>query len=255
MTDSMTPSATLIEQPVDEQLASSRPGTVTVWSDIGCPWASLALHTLRSRARHRDATLFIDHRCFSLELFNAQPTPKLIVDAEVAAIAGVCPELRWKAWTAPDYHYPVTTLPAMEAVQACKDLSIGGLTASDQLDAALREAFYVYGRCISLHPVLLDVAEECSEVDPTALAEALATGTGRATVYEHWQTAQRDEVRGSPHLFLGSGYSAHNPGAQYHWTGQSPYGFPRLERYGTEWADELLDVLQAEHAVRRKDHQ
>src|SRR2546421_5874458 len=156
------------------------PAVVTVWSDIGCPWATLALHTLRARARERGQRLFVDHRAFPLELFNRRPTPKAILDAEVAVIGSHRPELGWAPWVAAEATYPVTTLPAMEAVQAAKDLAVGGLTGSDELDAALRRAFYTEGRCISLHPVILDVAEGCPPVDADALAAALAEGAGRA---------------------------------------------------------------------------
>lgn len=91
--------------------------TVTVWSDIGCPWASLALHTLHAAAERRQVALAIDHRAFPLELFNREPTPKFIVDPEVQAIAAHRPELGWRLWNGPAHAYPVTTLPALEAVQ------------------------------------------------------------------------------------------------------------------------------------------
>lgn len=227
----------------DENLVNPDPRTVTVWSDIGCPWASLALHTLRSRMAERRDDVLIDHRCFPLELFNSQPTPKFIVDAEVVIIAGLRSELGWKPWTGPEWTYPVTTLPAMEAVQACKSPAVGGLRASDELDSALREAFYVDGRCISVYSVVLDVAEQCVHVDVPALAAALATGSGRAEVHADWKLAQRPEVQGSPQLFVPGRYSTHNPGATYHWTASPPDGFPRLEHYRSDWADELLDAL------------
>lgn len=80
--------------PHNGTLANAAPGTLTVWSDIGCPWASLALNTVRERARDRGKELVVDHRVFPLELFNNQPTPKFIVDAEVVAIGGVRPDVR-----------------------------------------------------------------------------------------------------------------------------------------------------------------
>ncbi len=49
---------------------------MTVWSDLGCPWATLALHTLRASAAERGQELVIDHRAFPLELFNREPTAK-----------------------------------------------------------------------------------------------------------------------------------------------------------------------------------
>lgn len=225
-------------------VTSREPGTVTVWSDVGCPWATMALATLRRDAAERGQPLAIDHRAFPLELFNGQPTPRYIVDAEVVVIAGRRPDLGWRPWSGPENTYPVTTLPALEAVQACKDPAVGGLRGSDELDAALRVAFYAQSRCISIHPVILDVAEQCEHVDAQALAAALARGAGRAEVYEQWRTAQRPEISGSPHLFTASGYAAHNPGVTYHWTAPPPHGgFPRLERYSPDWTGELLDSL------------
>ncbi|MGH3802082.1 MAG: hypothetical protein ACRDTD_18500 [Pseudonocardiaceae bacterium] len=71
-------------------------------------------------------------------LFDQQPTPKYIVDAEIVTIGARRPELGWQRWTGHEFSYPVTTLPALEAVQAAKDPAVGGLRASDELDSALR---------------------------------------------------------------------------------------------------------------------
>lgn len=220
--------------------ADPDPGVVTVWSDIGCPWATLALHTLHSAAAERGVELLVDHRAFPLELFNRRPTPKPVIDAEVAAIAGLRPELRWRAWSAPDATYPVTTLPAMEAVQAAKAEEAGGLRGSDELDTALRRAFYAQGRCISLHAEILDVASECPRVDVERLERLLIGGTGRTAVFEQWQTAKGTTVQGSPHLFTAGGAALHNPGVTYHWTAPPGEGFPRFEHYDEGWVDDVL---------------
>lgn len=218
-------------------------GTITVWSDIACPWATLALHTLRAAAHNRGRDVLIDHRAFPLELFNRMPTPKLIIDAEIVAIASSQAEVGWRMWAGRESEYPVTTLPAMEAVQAAKDPAVGGLRASDQLDEALRRAFYVDSRCISINPVILDIAAQCEHVDSDALTAALASGKGRSEVYRQWGVAQGSEIQGSPHLFAGGGFAAHNPGATYHWTAKPGQGFPRLENYDSGWADTLLDLV------------
>ena len=218
--------------------------TVTVWSDIGCPWATLALHILHTAADRRGLPLLIDHRAFPLELFNQQPTPKYIVDAEVVVIGALRPELGWRRWAKSESSYPVTTLPALEAVQAAKDPAVGGLRASDELDSALRRAFYTDSACISIHSVIVEVAEQCEHVDTEELANSLARGSGRAEVYAHWRTAQGPNIQGSPHLFARDDYAAHNPGAVYKWTGDPlKGGFPRLDDYDPAWADELLDTL------------
>ncbi|WP_018685538.1 DsbA family oxidoreductase [Actinokineospora enzanensis] len=217
--------------------------TVTVWSDLGCPWATLALHTLRTVATERAETVLIDHRVFPLELFNEMPTPKHILDAEIVTIAGHRPEVGWRLWAAAESTYPVTMLPAMEAVQAAKSAEVGGLVASDELDAALRKAFYTDQRCVSIPSVILDVAKECPSVNSEALAEAIARGAGRAEVYRDWRIAQGPSVQGSPHLFAANGYAEHNPGVVYHWTNRPPLGFPRLDDYDPAWAHKLIDSL------------
>ncbi|HEY9371977.1 DsbA family oxidoreductase, partial [Streptomyces sp.] len=208
------------------------PDVVIAWSDLGCPWASLALHTLRAAAVERGQDLLIDHRAFPLELFNRQPTPKHIVDAEVVMLGAHRPELGWRLWNAPAWEYPSTVLPAMEAVQAAKAPEVGGLRGSDQLDAALRRAFYTEHRCIAVHSVILDIAADCPDVDAAALEAALARGAGRREVYEQWHEAQGPEIQGSPHFFATGGYAAHNPGATYVFTGDLyDGGFPRLDHY------------------------
>lgn len=227
----------------DPALVSQEPQVLTVWSDIGCPWATLTLHTLRHRAQQRDDDLVIDHRAFPLELFNRRPTPKPVVDVEITAIAGLVPELGWRLWDHPDWTYVVTTLPALAAVQAAKGQGVGGLRASDELDTALRRAFYEDGRCISIHAEILDVAEKCPTVFAPALAKALQRGEGVAEVFDQWRTASELPVEGSPHLFLGDRYADHNPGVTYHWTAAPGTGFPRFEKYDESWADEVLDLL------------
>ena len=213
---------------------------LTVWSDIGCPWASLALHTLHAAAEHNHQPLVIDHRAFPLELFNRRATPKPIIEAEIVAIAGLCPQLNWRQWSAPDGTYPVTMLPAMAAVQAAKDEQIGGWAASDELDTRLRHAFYSEGRCISMHSEILDIAAACTSVDEKALATALEQGRGVADVYAQWRIAKKAPVTGSPHLFSNT-VGLHNPGVEYRWTAPpDDGGVPRFTSYTTKWADAVL---------------
>ncbi|MFI9173113.1 DsbA family protein [Streptomyces lincolnensis] len=218
---------------------------LTVWSDIGCPWASLALHTLRAEARRTGTDLLVDHRAFPLELFNRQPTPKRIVDAETVVIAAARPELGWRLWSAPESTYPSTMLPALEAVQAAKDPAVGGLRAADELDAALRHAFYADSRCVAVHAEILAVAEGCAHVDVAALAAALARGSGRAEVYAQWRTAQTPGVQGSPHFFAPDGWSAHNPGVRFRWTADpAAGGLPQIQGWEPGWAETLLTRLR-----------
>lgn len=202
--------------------------TITVWSDVTCPWASLALHVLHNAAAERGVQVRIDHRVFPLELVNREPTPKVGHDEEVEAIRAVVPDVGWSPWSSPDWTYPVTALPAMEAVQAAK---AQGLEAADELDSALRRGFFAEHRCISLHPVIADIAASCDHVDADALMESLHTGAGRQQVYSDLDLATGDAVKGSPHFWTSEGSYAANPGVD------DPKDF---RRYDASWVDGLL---------------
>src|SRR5947209_13791354 len=150
------------------------PGTIVVFSDVGCPWAHLAVYrllTARERLGLGDAVR-PDHRAFPLEIFNRRPTPRRVVSAEVPVVGGLDPKAGWQVWQEDLSTWPVTTLPALEAVQAAKEQ---GLAASERLDRALRVAFFGQSRCISMRHVILEVADGCG-VDADALAAALDDG-------------------------------------------------------------------------------
>ena len=201
-------------------------GTIVVYSDLGCPWAHLAVYRLlRARAAlGLDGSVAVDHRVFALEVVNERPTPKLILDAETVAVGTLDPGAGWQLWQEEAHHYPVTTLPPMEAVQAAKEQGLG---ASEQLDRALRVALFGRSRCISVRSVILEVARSCDTVDVDALAAALDHGRARRAVIEqHRQAEAGDDVNGSPHVFLPDGYAVHNPGIEMHWEGEHGRGFP-----------------------------
>jgi predicted DsbA family dithiol-disulfide isomerase len=205
------------------------PKTIAVWSDIGCPWAYLAIYRLH-RARHElglDEAVRLDHRPFPLELVNDRPTPWPTLTAEVQVLASVEPDAPWKAWAAPAWQWPVTTLPALEAVQAAR---LESASASERLDLGLRRAFFAESCCIALRHVILDVAQGC-ELDVDALAKALDTGAARSSVLDSWHEFERNEVdvKGSPHVFLHDGTNAHNPGIAMHWAGEEGEGEPIID--------------------------
>jgi predicted DsbA family dithiol-disulfide isomerase len=192
------------------------PGTIAVWSDLGCPWSHAVVWRLHDARRRLglDGRLRFDHHAFPLELFNSEPTPKPRIDAEWPVAETLAPRAGWQAWSAPDHAWPVTMLPPMEAVAAAKEQS---LAASEELDRALRRAFWAEGRCISLRHVILEVAGECDAVDVAALADALDEGRARRAILDDWATARGDEVRGSAHLFAPDGTNAQNPGITIGW--------------------------------------
>lgn len=216
-----------------------RPKTIGVYADIGCPWAHVAVFRLHStRARlGLDEEVRLDFRAFPLELINRQPTPKRILDAEIPVAGALAPEAGWQMWQRPVYEFPVTTLLALEAVEAAKEQ---GLRASEALDRALRVALFGRSRCISMRDEILDVASSCDEVDAPLLEKSLDHGTARPAVIEQWHAAEASEVEGSPHLFLADGTNVHNPGIEMHWEGPHGEGFPVVDADYPEIYEDLL---------------
>jgi predicted DsbA family dithiol-disulfide isomerase len=215
------------------------PGTLVVYGDIACPWSHLCVHGLR-KARTRlglDDKVDLDLRGFPLELFNERATPKRTLDAEIPVVGALDPSAGWQMWQRPEFEYPVTTLPALEAVQAAK---VEGLRASEDLGRELRYAFFAESRTISLVPVILDVARRCASVDVDVLAEALDDGRARAMVIEQRETAERIGVKGSPHVYLPDGSDVANPGVEKHWEGEEGDGFPVIDGYDPSVYDDLI---------------
>lgn len=215
------------------------PGTVVVYSDIGCPWAHAAVYRLHEARRRQGAEDLVrfDMRPFPLELHNSQSTPKLILDAEIPVVGAIAPEAGWQMWQPSDHEYPGTMLPALEAVEAAKEQ---GLRASEQLDRALRVAFFGRSRNISMRHVIAEVARGCSEVDETKLLEALDDGRARAALMELARRSQQGAVAGSPHVFLPDGTEVHNPGVEMHWEGEHGEGFPVVDRDEPEVYDDII---------------
>jgi predicted DsbA family dithiol-disulfide isomerase len=192
-------------------------GTIQVWSDLGCPWSHAIIWRLWDARRGlglEDVVRF-DHHAFPLELFNSEPTPRPAREREARIAADLAPRAGWQPWSAPDHAWPVTMLPPMEAVLAAKQQS---LAASEELDRALRRAFWADSRCISLRHVILEVAGECDVVDTDALAAALDDGRARRALLDDWAVARTDEVRGSAHLFAPDGTNGQNPGLSLGWS-------------------------------------
>jgi predicted DsbA family dithiol-disulfide isomerase len=203
------------------------PGTIVVSSDLSCPWARLAVHRLHETRKQLglEGRVVLDHRAFPLEVEDGRPTPKRLVDAEIAVVGAIEPGAGWQLWQPPDFTYPVSTLVALEAVQATKEQ---GLRASEQLDRALRSAFFQSSRCISLRQVILEVAAECDGLDEEALRAALDGGNARRLVFEQYQAAKQGGYTGSPHIFLADGTHVFNPGIKAHWVGSRETGFPAV---------------------------
>ncbi|MEV0796622.1 DsbA family protein [Kribbella sp. NPDC050281] len=215
------------------------PGTIQAWSDLLCPFAFVAVHRLRA-ARERlglDGQVHLDHHTFALELFNG-PHSRPGTDSEAVGLGQVAPELGFRLWTRPDWTYPSTVLLAAEAVHAAKEQ---GLRESEDLDYALRCAFWQESLSIGHRQVILDVAKGAGSIDVTALAAALDDGRARATVMADHAVATTDAIQGSPHLFLPDGTNFHNPGITVHWEGPYASGYPIAQNTNPTWPNHLLN--------------
>ncbi|MFI5729460.1 DsbA family protein [Kribbella sp. NPDC051587] len=209
--------------------------TIQVWSDLLCPFAHVAIHRLRVAREQLGVDVTLDHHTFALELFNG-PHPRPGTDSEAVGLGQLEPELGFRLWTQPDWTYPSTVLLAAEAVHAAKEQ---GLRASEELDHALRKAFWLESRSIAHRQVILDVATEIG-IDTTALAAALDDGRARATMMADHAVATTDAVQGSPQFVLPDGTSVHNPGITVRWEGPFAEGYPIAQNADPGWAERLL---------------
>jgi predicted DsbA family dithiol-disulfide isomerase len=216
------------------------PDTLAVWSDLNCSFAHLAVHRLHETRQRLGLTdvLHLDHRVFPLELFNLSVNERPGVDSEIAVVGALDPSAGWRLWQGPDWRYPVTMLPALEAVQAAK---AQGWTASEQLDRALRRAFWADSRCISMRHVILDIAAETGVVDVADLAARMDSGSARQAILTQFEAARGDQVVCSPHVFLADGTNLANPGVEVQWVnGGFGEGYPVIDADDPSVYEDLL---------------
>ena len=216
--------------------------TCVLFSDIGCPWAHVAVHRWHEERARRglEDEISLELRAFPLELFNQRATPKRILDAEIPVAGSLAPGATWQVWQRQTYDYAVTTLPAIEAVYAAGHQ---GSRAAEQLDRELRRAFFGASRNISMLHVVLDVAGRCDAVAVDELEMALHAGSARSRIFEDLAVADGDDVDGSPHFFLPDGSDWHNPGVELHWEGDAGKGFPVVDKDDPSVYAEIFDRL------------
>jgi len=180
-------------------------------SDIHCPWSYVCVLRLR---RTRDALgldVVLRHRYWPLELVNGRATPRSLHDAEVPVLAQLEPDA-FAAWEAPEW--PSTFLSAMELVAAAAEQ---GPQTAEALDAALRRAFFLDQRNLSLRTVLLAVAGTVPGLDPDALREAYDSGRTRRALLQEYEAVCAMGVQGIPTVCLPSGERVANPGLTTRW--------------------------------------
>jgi predicted DsbA family dithiol-disulfide isomerase len=215
-----------------------RPGTIVLFSDVVCGWATVALHRFY-RARERAGLtdqVRVDHQLFLLEDVNRFPIPKRFLDSETPVVGSLEPAFGWKPWQGDASTWPITALLSNEAVHAAKRQSP---QAAEELDMAIRHAFFTDSRPISLLHELVDVARNCRSVDADVLQRDLDEGTARADMMRTYRQHVGD-VQGSPHFFLADGSDVHNPGVELHWEGEPGAGFPVVDKDDPAVYDQLV---------------
>ena len=197
------------------------PGALVFRSDVICPWSTLALIRLRkARTDLGLEDLPIIHLAHALELRFQKPIPRRIVDAEVVLCAAAESEFGWSPWFGPLDEFPVSTLLALEAVQAARTQSEA---AAERLDLAPRQAYFVRSRCITMRHEVLAAARSC-DLDMPALEQALDEGRDRTAVLR-----QSREGNCSGVVVLPDGSEYCNPGVSTRWIGTAlPQVVPRV---------------------------
>ena len=175
---------------------------VAVYSDLACPYAYITAYRLRTLRDDYRGRLIIAHKSLALEYVNRQPTPKRTLESECPFLMLAEPELPWEPWHAPLSEWPVTMWPAFEAVKCAERQD---MTLADDLDWAIRSAFFSASHCVSMRHILLALAEQVGlAMDRFArdFDSGQAKGLVIAEAREGWE---RLKVAGSPTLVLPSG--------------------------------------------------
>jgi predicted DsbA family dithiol-disulfide isomerase len=177
------------------------PGVITIYSDVVCPWAHLALYRLRDALDRNGATgtVPIEHRAFPLEVLDGRPTPREAFDRAVDMGRSIAPDAGWEHWDAPEWAFPPSSLLALEAVQAAASQNPAH---ADLVDHATRLAFWVRHECIAAMPVVLEILRRTDGVDFDGAAAEFWSGRPRATIRHHVDAAATAAVPASPHLVV-----------------------------------------------------
>ena len=168
------------------------------------------MYRLRELWPEYSARVRVAWKALALEIENEQTTPKPILEQENPLMAQQAPDLPIGPWRAPEWEYPVTLLPAFEAL-ACAERQ--GDAAAWALSWRVRVAFFAESRCISARHVLLDVARE-SGLDLERFTQDWDSGAERprilAASHRGWKVLK---LEGSPTFVLPNGRQVHNPAA------------------------------------------
>ena len=176
--------------------------TIEVFSDLHCPWGYLATFRLGQLEAEWSGRVRLAWRCLPLEVVNSRGTPKNTLDQELPYLLQVEPDIPARPWRRPEWEYPVTILPAFEALK-CAEAQ--GDEAANAFNWAVRRAFFAESRCISLRHVLLDIAREAG-LDVAQFLHDYDSGYYQHLVIEESERGWNIlKVKGSPTLVLPNG--------------------------------------------------
>ena len=210
--------------------------TVTIWSEIHCPWATTVVHRLRAARDRDDLDVVFDQRPWPLELVNSRGTPRAVLTQETAVLSTEEPDV-FSAYR--DESWPSSFLGCFELVAAAR--RVGGLRAAEDADYALRIAFFRYSVDVSilagLEKALKIARKSSSDLDADAILHVWATEPVRADVLGDFERSKALPIEGSPQLFWSDGSTSHNPGfADIQWRG----GIPRIGKSDPDEPARLL---------------
>ncbi len=178
------------------------PIPIAMYADLACPYAYVSAYRLRKLRDEYRGTIVIEHKSLSLEYVNREPTPKPLLERELPYLVREEPGIPYQSWQREDSEWPVTMWPAFEAVKCAERQS---LALADDLDWAIRVAFFAESRCISLRHVLLELAQQVG-LDEKRLADDFDRGVTKYQVLQEAQEGwERLRVDGSPTFVLPSG--------------------------------------------------
>jgi predicted DsbA family dithiol-disulfide isomerase len=176
--------------------------TIEVFSDIHCPWGYLASFRLRELEPEWRGRVRLVWRCLPLEVVNNRGTPKQIVDQELPYLLQIEPDIPARPWRRAEWEYPVTILPAFEALKCAQ---AQGDEAALSFNWAVRRAFFAESRCIALRHILIDIAREAG-LDVAQFASDFDSGRYKHLVIQESERGWNIlKVKGSPTLVLPSG--------------------------------------------------
>ncbi len=192
---------------------------IEVWSDIHCPWALIAVHRLRQARERLGAEIPLTPRAWPLEWVNERGTPRDIVTAETAVLAGHEPDL-FNAYA--NESWPSTFLPAFELVAAARRSH--GLAVAEEVDYALRLAFFRDSVDVSIAAGLrqaLGIAAGLNkDIDVDVVIASWTDSPVRADVAADFRDSRHLPIQGSPQIFWPDGSTTHNPGmTDHYWRG------------------------------------